>query len=98
MLSPANSSGLKTADGVIVAKPCIYWGMSAGADGTNAATVILYDNEAAASGTVIDKVIVDATATREGSAPAIGVICNKGIYLDIGGIGAEVVVYYSLLT
>lgn len=71
-------------------------GLSVIADGTNAATVILYDNASAASGTVLAKVVVDATLTyADLNLPAAGVICNEGIYLDVSGTGAECVVYFD---
>jgi hypothetical protein len=87
------SSGLKTSDGVIYAGPCRLKGVQVGADGTNAATAILYDNASAASGTVVSKVIVDATLTHENHA--MDIICNNGLYLDIGGTGAEVIVEFA---
>lgn len=91
------SSGLKTADGVIVNRPCRLHGIMVGADGTNAATVVLHDNASAASGTVVAKAIVDATATHENWHSDVGVECSNGLYLNIDGTGAEVIVHYSLL-
>lgn len=95
MINPAQSSGLLAADGIVYAGPCYFWGVVAGADNTNAGSVILYDNASAASGTVISKVIVDATTTNAGSMPGVPVYCKNGLYLDIGGTGAECVVYFS---
>jgi hypothetical protein len=96
---PAQSSGLKSADTAIHSGPCIYLGAKALGDGTNAATVIIYDNASAASGTVVGKSVVDAGLT-EGSdlvCPEGGVYCQNGLYLDIGGTGAEAIVYFRKL-
>lgn len=91
----SQSSGLLTADGAISATSCYLTSIMVGADGTNAATVILYDNASAASGTVVAKIIVDAGATAETMTFDSPVQCNNGLYLDIGGTGAEVVVHFS---
>jgi hypothetical protein len=90
------SSGLRTSDGIISNAPGRLHGICVGANGTDAATVIIYDNASAATGTVLAKVIVDATATHENIVlPEQGVEALNGLYLDIGGTGAECVVYYS---
>lgn len=95
-MNSITSSGLKTADGVISNAAGRLHGLCVGTDGTNAATIIVYDNATAASGTVLAKVVVDATATHENiMLPEQGVECLNGLYLDVTGTGAEVVVYYS---
>lgn len=95
-MNPSTSSGLKSADGIILAMPGRLMGLQVNADGTNQATVVLYDNASAASGTVLAKVIVDATLTSEelvvGEA---GVVVNNGIYADVTGTGAEFIVYFT---
>lgn len=91
------SSGLKNADAAIVTRPCKLHGLMVGADGTNAATVIIYDNKSAASGTVLAKLVVAATQTYGNWLSEIGVEAKNGLYLDIGGTGAEVVIHYSLM-
>lgn len=94
---PSTSSGLKTADVAILAGPGRLRGLHVGADGTNAATVILYDNASAASGTVLAKIIVDATLTAADAViPTEGIICHNGIYADVTGTGAEFIVYFDL--
>jgi hypothetical protein len=97
MPCPANSSGLKSADAAICARPCILKSVQVLADNTNAATVILYDSASAASGTVVAKVIVDATATYADFSSADGIVCNNGIYADVSGTGAEYIVHYELM-
>lgn len=97
MSNPANTSGLKSADAVIMAMPGRLMGCLVLADGTNAATITLYDNASAASGTVLAKYVVDATLTSEApTLPSEGIICNNGIYADVTGTGAEFIVYYTL--
>lgn len=93
----ATSSGLKSSSAVIAARPARLLGLQVLADGTNAATVIIYDNASAASGTILAKVIVDATLTaQDARIPLCGVAANNGIYASISGTGAECIVHYSL--
>ena len=95
-MRPATSSGRKTADVAICARPCLLKSVILEGDGTNAATAILYDNKSAASGTVLAKLLL----------PASGIMCivfdakdgieaSNGIYLDIGGTGAACIVHYA---
>ena len=93
----AKSSGLKSADAVICDRSCRLLSVQVIADGTNAATAILYDNASAASGTVVSKIIVDATLTFESFQSTCGIECSNGLYLDVTGTGCEVVVHYALL-
>lgn len=95
-INSSQSSGLKTADGIIMARPGKLTSIMVTADNTNAASVILYDNASAASGTVLAKLIVDATSTHESISFTCPIDCLNGIYLDIGGTGAEVIVHYQL--
>lgn len=99
-MEPAvNSSGLKSADGVICARPCIFYGVTLLTDGTNAGTIVLYDNASAASGTVVAKSKQTGAALMATHMcdVGVGVVCNAGIYADVTGTGAEYIVYYSLL-
>lgn len=92
---PADSSGLKTADAVICARPCILHSIQVTADNTNAATIVLYDHASAASGTVLAKIIVDATTTYADFTSLAGIQANNGIYADVTGTGAEYIVHFS---
>lgn len=95
MINPATSSGIKSADGAILAMTGRLMGVQIIADGTNAGTIILYDNASAASGNVLAKASVDAGLTDVSvNLPAAGIVANNGIYLDIGGTGAECIVYF----
>lgn len=93
MSVPSQSSGLLVADGAVNARACRLHSIQVIADGTNAATAILYDNASAASGTVVAKIIVDATATYEDFY--CDVECKNGLYLDLTGTGCEVIVHFS---
>lgn len=99
---PATSSGRKTADAAIIARPCLFKGLILEGDGTNACNVILYDNASAASGTVIAKLLLSASTTAIDSVPktssfvlADGIECNNGIFADVTGTGAAYIVHYS---
>jgi hypothetical protein len=95
----ATSSGLKSADAVICARPCVFLGVVVLGDGTNTCNVVMYDNASAASGTVVGKAKVKAGDMMNylPSAGEGGVVCNAGLYADVTGTGAEYIVYYSLL-
>jgi hypothetical protein len=88
------SSGIKSSDGVIYAGPCKLVSVQVIADGTNAATSILYDNATAASGTAVSKLAVDATLVEASFCPPVPIQCNNGLYLDLGGTGCEVIVSF----
>lgn len=93
------SSGRKTSDTAIVATGAFLHGLILENDGTNASSVILYDNASAASGTVLAKILLPASSTTL-ALPLIfnNPICaNNGIYADVTGTGVAVTVYYSLL-
>lgn len=93
----ATSSGTKVADGIIIGRPSRLLSIMLETDGTNVATCILYDNASAASGTILASISclgADRSATWSLDC---GVEASNGIYLDIGGTGAKVVVHYAQL-
>lgn len=92
---PATTSGTKSADGIIFAGPVKLKGVLLNADGTNAATAVLYNNASAASGTVVAKLQVDAGLVYESYSIDDGVMCTNGLYLDITGTGAECIVHFE---
>lgn len=94
-MEPCNSSGLKSADAVIYSKPCIYYGAKLLSDSANDATLIIYDNASAASGTVVDKVQLLASLLWDESLNVCGVVCNNGIYADMTGTGVNYIVYFK---
>lgn len=96
-MDPATSSGLQTSDGIISALPGRLMGCILNGDGTNSATIILYDNASSAAGTVLAKIVLDAGLTsQELVVGEAGIVVNKGIYADVSGTGAEFLVYYTV--
>ncbi len=61
-------------------------------DGTNDATVILYDNTAA-SGTMVFEAVVAGANDAELFNFTHPVKCSTGLHLDISGTGASCIVY-----
>lgn len=94
MSGPSTSSGLKSSSVAIVARPARVMSCVVLADGTNAATVTLYDNASAASGTELLKIVVDAGLVYELFHTDGGVEANNGIYAAISGTGAACIVHY----
>ena len=93
MGSPATSSGRKTADAVIAARPCKLMSVTLEGDGTNACDITLYDNASAGSGTVLAKILLPASGAKyEQFSSNAGVVALNGIYADVTGTGA--VSYY----
>jgi hypothetical protein len=89
------SSGIKTGNAVIVPGPVIFCGVLVTTDGTNTATVAIYDSATAAttSGTeIVPPIIVPGSSYWFGGftySPA-----RNGIYATISGTGASYVIYY----
>ena len=95
MTSPSYSSGLKTADGVIRASKGILTGVQIITDGTNDATLVLYDNASAATGTAVFKITVTGTDDAIPiNLPNNGVYCTNGIYADITTAGTMGYIVY----
>ena len=87
-----------TGDAVVASAPALYWGATMAAGSTNT-SLILYDNATEASGTVIDRLVMDA-ATEAGDNSvthlfAKPVSCANGIYADWTGTGAIGKVWYE---
>lgn len=83
------------ASAPVVAGRQMFRGVSINTDGTNAATVVIYDNATAASGKII------GTFACPGATLNRDVIFNEpvrvynGIYASISGTGASCNVYFS---
>jgi hypothetical protein len=98
MSCPAQSSGLRSADAAISALPAYLKGLIVLTDGTNDATVVIYDNASAASGTALAKLIVPgASLSASLHLPQYGIIANAGLYADVTGTGAAYIVQYSIV-
>ena len=86
----AKSSGLKTADAVIVAQPAILCSVMVHAT-TAGGKAIVYDNATAASGTILAQISV---AVDEDTLIWTGEVeAKNGLYLDL--TTASVVVHYK---
>lgn len=95
MSCPATSSGLLNSDTAVSARPAKIHSVQLLGDGTNAATLVIYDNASAAAGTVLVKIVVDAGLTYELFHSMDGIVCNNGIYADVTGTGAEFIVHFN---
>lgn len=94
---PSTSSGLKTADTQILASEGRLRNLVVLTDGTNDATVVLYDTETGtATGNVLAKLIVPGAAFRgDISWESNGVNVMRGIWADVTGTGAAYLVYFN---
>ena len=91
----AVSSGILSSSAVVVARPARLTDLAVFTNGTNAVTVILYDNATAASGTVIGKIIVPGSAYSGGLVIPVPVKAASGIYCSISGTGGSAIVFYD---
>jgi len=91
------SSGDKTATGVVTAKPCRYWGMTGYATSDDV-EITLHDNYEAASGTVVDRMKIDFSVkpTDHHTIPR-GVFCAQGLYMTISGTSPKAVIQFEPL-
>lgn len=95
---PSKSSGRRTADAAILARPGRLTGLVLEGDGTNAASVIIYDNASAASGTELYKLMLKASSNDlilTAVLPEGGIECFNGLYADVTGTGAAYIVHYQ---
>lgn len=94
-MASSRSSGLKTADAVIGTGRNRINAITLITDGTNAASVIVYDNASAASGLELGKV---SAAGAQNTVHVIfenPVVAENGIYADVTGTGAAYIVYFG---
>jgi len=93
-LMPLICSGEENSSQAIYSGECLLAGVKVFTDGTNAATVIVYDNTEA-SGKVVDKYKITGSenygGTIYGKAP---LIIENGIYVSVSGTGASFIVNY----
>lgn len=93
---PVTSSDLKSTDAAISAIGAYLHGVMLISDGTNTASLIIYDNATAASGLVLAKIAIPATTAGPTYVTFNNpVSANKGIFADVTGTGAAYIVYYS---
>lgn len=94
-MASSRSSGLQTADAVIQTGRNRINAITLLGDGTNAASLIVYDNASAASGTVLAKITALATERFTHVIFENPVVAEDGIYADVTGTGAEYIVYFG---
>lgn len=92
---PVTSSGILSADATVSSLGGYLHGVVLIPDGTNACSIIIYDN-IASSGLELARLVIPASST----APQVlslnnPVSANKGIRADVTGTGATYIVYYS---
>lgn len=96
MSCPSTSTGLLAASAAVHARSAVLTSLIAEGDGTNVATVIVYNNPSAASGTILAKAIVPSgtrTIHLTFDSPIVG---NLGLYVAISGTGAGAIVHYQI--
>jgi hypothetical protein len=94
MGTTVRSSDEQTADGILATGRALLGAVLVITDGTNAATVILYDNTAASGKKVFEAVVAGANNTGFFSFDH-KVLCEDGLYLDITGTGASCIIYHG---
>lgn len=94
-MASSQASGLKTADAVIATGRNRINAITLLGDGTNAASVIIYDNASAASGKVLAKVTQLAAAMYTHITFENPVTAENGLYADVAGTNAEYIVYFG---
>jgi len=90
----AASSGVKTGAVAIDTGGGYLTGVLVNTDGTNPATVILYDS-LGASGTKVYQGGCAGATRHLPFAPAIPIKYDTGLYLDISGTGASCLIHYA---
>lgn len=93
MATSSITSDLKTTAAVIAVGRSRVNAVTVLTDGTNAATVILYDNASAASGKVLAKVIVPGANRTEHVVFFNPIVAENGVFASVSGTGAEYIVY-----
>lgn len=95
MSEQVKSSDRKTASAEIFAQRCSLYALMVETDGTNAATVIVYDNATTNSGTILAKMIVPGTSSGREVVFPYGVKALNGLYLSIAGTGAAATIHFG---
>lgn len=92
----AASSGLLTSSTVVKAAQGFLCSVEVLTDGTNAATVTVYDSAAATTSgkTVLAKTIVAGAALHDGRDCTYPVVAREGLYVVISGTGAAAIVSF----
>lgn len=94
-MASSRSSGLNTTDAAIAAGRNRINAITLITDGTNAASVVVYDNASAATGTVLGKVTAAGAQNTMHVIFENPVVAEDGIYADVTGTGAGYIVYFG---
>lgn len=95
-LPTAKSSGLLAAGtNVVKAGRTYVKSVSLTGDGVNAATLVVYDSSAAASGTVIAKLFAGISGVTNEMTYTYPVRAENGIVAVVSGTGAEAIVTFD---
>ena len=89
----AISSGEQTSSTAVLTGSGCITGIKVITDGTNDATLIVYDNTAA-SGTVVDETKVNGANHYGGRNVIFPIKVDNGIYAAISGTGASYIIEY----
>lgn len=95
MSTSAKSSGLLTASGVVATGRNRIDSIVVLTDGTNAATVTVFDNASAGSGLVLSKHSIPGASLSTTFTPAYPIFCENGLYVTITGTGANAIVHFG---
>ena len=89
-----SSVGRLTTSAIITAYPHSIQGALVFTDGTNDATLTLYDNASGATGVVLLRVEVAAAELMGGVFPPFVINAGaNGIYAELSGTGASYIIY-----
>ena len=94
MTSSSLSSDLKTVSALIATGKNRINAITFLGDGTNASTLILYDNTAA-SGKIVAKLVNKAADQQNHVIFTNPVVFENGIYASLSGTGGNYIVYYG---
>jgi len=89
-------TGAITASGTVTSDEVEFCGILVRTDGTNAATVILYDHSTGATGHKLVDLTVNGSDNYGGFAPPFTIPLPKGAYISITGTGAWAIVYFRV--
>ena len=93
---PATPSGEKSLSSLIYTGKCLLTGIKIVTNGTNDATVEIYDNTEA-SGTKVDKFVVSGDENYGGAIYGKSpIMMSTGIYVTLSGTGANFFVFYFM--
>ena len=91
---PCISSGLSTSDRLICTGNCLFHGVEIITDGTNNASVVVYDGTTA-TGTKLFQGTVIGASLFGGATFENPIETFTGIYVDVSGTGASYITYFK---